>query len=125
MRADAKRGAEILAALSPLDVGQACVVLDGQALAVEGTYGTDWMLSSLADRPDGRTGGVLFKAPKPEQDRRVDLPAIGVGTVEAAVRAGLCGIVIETGGVMVLDADRVNAACDAAGFFLWVRDRSD
>jgi DUF1009 family protein len=80
----------------------------------------DW----LSDAPDvdlpGR-GGILFKAPKPGQERRVDLPVIGVGTVAGAARAGLAGIVIEAGGVMVMDLPAVVAACDAAGLFLWVR----
>jgi DUF1009 family protein len=66
-------------------------------------------------------GGLLFKAPKPGQERRVDLPVIGLGTVAGAARAGLRGIVIEAGGVMVLDLPAVVAACDAAGLFLWVR----
>jgi DUF1009 family protein len=66
-------------------------------------------------------GGLLFKAPKPGQERRVDLPVIGPGTVAGAMRVGLSGIVIEAGGVMVLDLPSVIAACDAAGLFLWVR----
>ena len=67
------------------------------------------------------SGGVLAKAPKPGQDRRVDLPAIGPGTVDRAAAAGLEGIVIATGGVMVLDLAETIARADAAGLFLWVR----
>ncbi|MEY8838512.1 UDP-2,3-diacylglucosamine diphosphatase LpxI, partial [Cribrihabitans sp. XS_ASV171] len=84
---------------------------------------TDWMLRSLTLRPDSG-GGVLFKAPKPDQDRRVDLPAIGPETVSATVAAGLSGIVIEKGGVIVLDRAAVVADCDALGLFLMVRERA-
>jgi DUF1009 family protein len=66
-------------------------------------------------------GGILYKAPKPGQDRRVDLPAIGPETVRRAVAAGLDGIVIEAGGVMVLDQRETIAAADRAGLFIWVR----
>lgn len=121
-RDDAARAEAIIAAMGQADVGQSCAVLSGQALAVEGVFGTDWMLHSLAARPDGQ-GGILFKAPKPGQDRRADLPVIGPGTVAGAQAAGLEGLVIEAGGVMVLDRDRVIADCDAAGLFLWVRER--
>ncbi len=121
-QADADRGAEIVAAMSAADIGQACVVHKRQALVVEGMFGTDWMLASLAARPDGTTGGVLYKAPKPGQDRRADLPVIGTDTVAAAAKAGLTGIVIAAGGVMVLDLQAVVAACDARGLFLWVRE---
>lgn len=116
---DAARGADIVAAIGAADIGQACVVRKRQALAVEAMPGTDWMLASIADLGPG--GGILYKAPKPGQDRRIDLPLIGPGTVEGAARAGLAGIVVEAGGVMVLDKDATTAAADAAGLFVWVR----
>lgn len=120
---DAHRGAGIVRAMSAADVGQACVVLRGQALAIENVFGTNWMLQSLTHRPDAG-GGVLFKAPKPDQDRRADLPTIGPETVSAAVAAGLSGIVIEKGGVIVLDRDTVVAECDRLGLFLQVQERA-
>ncbi|MGV6847773.1 MAG: LpxI family protein [Marinibacterium sp.] len=121
-RRDAARGQAIIAALSQGDIGQACAVWKGQALALEGIFGTDWMLQTLTGRPDGGQGGLLFKAPKPGQDRRADLPIIGPDTVAAVAGAGLTGIVVEAGGVMVLFRDRVIADCDAAGLYLWVRE---
>ena len=66
-------------------------------------------------------GGVLFKAPKPDQDRRVDLPTIGPETARGVVVAGLDGIVIADRGVMVLDQQKVRDTLDRAGLFLWVR----
>ncbi|WP_164658739.1 LpxI family protein [Tropicibacter sp. Alg240-R139] len=120
---DADRGVGVVRAMAATDIGQACVVLKGQALAIEGSYGTDWMLQSLTQRPDAG-GGVMIKLPKPGQDRRVDLPTIGPDTVTAAVAAGLSGIVIEKGGVLVLDRDAVVAECNRLGLFLWVRERA-
>lgn len=120
-KADATRGAEIVAAMAAADVGQACAVRAGQAIAVEGIFGTDYMLGTLATRPDGQ-GGLLFKAPKPGQDRRADLPTIGPATVEAVAKAGLSGLVLEAGGVIVLSRADVIAACDKYGLFLWLRE---
>ena len=122
-RADAARGAEIVAAMAAADIGQACAVHRGQALSVEGVFGTDWMLAALATRPDDQ-GGLLYKAPKPAQERRADLPTIGPETVRAAAGAGLEGIVIEAGGVIVLDQPGVIAACDRMGMFLWSRGQA-
>ena len=65
---------------------------------------------------------MLFKAPKPGQDRRVDLPAIGPGTLEGAAAAGLAGVAVEAGGVMILGFAATVAAADAAGLFLWARE---
>jgi DUF1009 family protein len=117
---EAIRAHATVRAMGAVDIGQSCVVRHGQVLAVEGQFGTDWMLESLVNRPDDG-GGILFKAPKPEQDRRIDLPAIGPDTVDLAARAGLEGIVIEEGGVMVLDRADTIARAEAQDVYLWVR----
>jgi len=124
---DAARAAQIVAALGAADVGQGAVVAQGLCLAVEALPGTDAMLAWVAEvagacRPDPKGArGVVCKAPKPGQDRRVDLPAIGPATVEAAARAGLAGIVVEAGGVLLLDPAETVARADRVGLFLWVR----
>lgn len=123
-RRDAARAAEVLETLGPADLGQGCVVVGGLVLAVETLPGTDFMLRTVAlARREGFTapGGILMKAPKPRQDRRVDWPAIGPETVTNAAAAGLGGIVVAKGGVLVLDRAATVAAADAAGIFLWVR----
>lgn len=120
---DADRAARIVAALGAVDVGQGAVVAQGLCLAVEALPGTDHMLETIARLPrgDGPLGGVFYKAPKPGQERRIDLPALGPGTVERAARAGLSGVAFEAGGVLLIDRDEMIAAADAAGLFLWSR----
>lgn len=80
----------------------------------------DWLSGPAAQAP-APDRGILFKGPKPAQDRRADLPVIGPETARNAVRAGLDGIVIVAGGVIVLDLKSVLETLDAAGLFLWVR----
>lgn len=81
----------------------------------------DWLSGLDVPHPRDRAGGFLFKAPKPGQDRRADLPTIGPGTVKAAAAAGLDGIVIEAEGVIVLNRAELIAMLDAARMYLWVR----
>jgi len=120
-RADAARAAAIVAALGAVDVGQAAVVAQGICLGLESIQGTDALLDFVARtgsgfRPDpAGPRGVLYKAPKPGQDRRLDLPAIGPETLRGAAAAGLAGVVVEAGGVMILDHAATVAAADAAG----------
>ncbi len=123
---DAARAAAIVAALGAVDVGQGCVVQQGLCLAVEALPGTDAMLAGVAGlaglRPDAARGrGLFYKAPKPGQDMRIDLPAIGPDTVRAVVAAGLGGIVWQAGGVICLDQPQMIALADQAGVFLWAR----
>lgn len=128
-RADADRAAGIVAALGAADVGQAAVVGQGLCLGLESIQGTDALLAFVAGtaaryrpNPNGAKG-VLFKAPKPGQDRRLDLPAIGPDTVRGAIAAGLAGVAVEADGVMLLDAATAIAEADAAGLFVWGRAR--
>lgn len=118
--ANAQRAASVLSIMGPADVGQGCAVHRGQVIAIEAALGTDWMLDSLKHRTDG-PGGLFYKAPKPQQDRRVDLPTIGPNTVAVASQARLGGIAIEAGGVMILDLDATIQAANDNGLFLWVR----
>ncbi|MEL6451371.1 MAG: UDP-2,3-diacylglucosamine diphosphatase LpxI [Pseudomonadota bacterium] len=81
----------------------------------------DWLSGPEAEARASARRGVMFKAPKPGQDLRADLPTIGPSTAQAAAQAGLAGLVIAAGGVMVLDQPRTLEILDAAGMFLWVR----
>lgn len=118
---DAARARAILSALGPLDVGQGVVVADGQALGVETAQGTDAMLGFVAATPARlrqHARGVLVKAPKPGQDLRIDMPAVGPATIAAAAAAGLAGIVITAGEVLLIDRAETLAAANTAGLFL-------
>jgi hypothetical protein len=125
--ADAERASAIVAALGAVDVGQGAVVAQGLCLAVEALPGTDAMLTAVAAlpthlRPDPARGrGLLWKAPKPGQDRRVDLPALGPATVAAVAAAGLGGIAWEAGGIICLDRAAMVTEAEARGLFLWAR----
>ncbi len=125
-RADATRAAVIVAALGRVDVGQGAVVQQGLCLAVEALPGTDAMLQTVAAIPAGLrpagARGVFYKAPKPLQDRRIDLPALGVETVRRVAAAGLGGIAWEAGGVICLDLPAMVSEAEAAGLFLWARE---
>ncbi|WP_240705277.1 LpxI family protein [Pacificoceanicola onchidii] len=117
----AEQGDAVSHAQATDDLGQACVVTGGAVIAREGQDGTDAMLARLSPAP----GAVFYKAPKPGQDRRADLPVIGAETARRAVELGLSGLVIEAGGVMVLDRAEVLRILDEAGLFLWVRERPE
>jgi DUF1009 family protein len=120
---EAALGDRVSALQGQEDLGQSCLLRGDQILIREGTAGTDAMLSALA--PSDAQSAILYKAPKPGQDLRVDMPVIGVKTVEQAAQLGLKGIVIEHGGVMVLDLPHVLRRLNAEGMFLWVRERKD
>lgn len=115
---DIARAAQVARALGALDVGQGAVVQQGLVLAVEAIEGTDAMLARCADLARPGPGGVLVKVKKPNQDRRIDLPTMGVTTVEKAAAVGLRGVALEAGGSLLIDREAVADAADRLGLFV-------
>jgi UDP-2,3-diacylglucosamine hydrolase len=122
--ADIAKGRDVLRALSPFDIGQAAVVIDGHVVGVEDIEGTDGLLARIARlRQEGRirarvSRGVLVKAPKSGQDLRFDLPTIGPRTVEGASAAKIAGIAVVAGNTIVVEPQAMIEAADAAGLFV-------
>jgi DUF1009 family protein len=123
-RADIAFGVDLLKTVDRFDIGQAAVIAGRRVLAVEGPEGTALMLQRIADmRRNGRLRlkereGVLVKMPKPSQERRIDLPAIGGDTLDQVKAAGLAGIAIEALGTIVTDAQQFVQTAEAAGLFV-------
>ena len=124
-RADIARALEVIAALGPFDVGQAAVVADNTCLRWRRRKAP--IISSIAlpncagsdVSPRRRAIGVLVKAPKPGQDRRLDLPSIGPRTVENVARAGLAGLAVTAGSTMIAGARCGHRGCRSRqGIFL-------
>jgi len=121
---DVEIAVRVVRRLGALDVGQSAAVCEGLVLAVEAAEGTDAMIARVAHLPEhvrgtmGSRKGVLVKALKPVQDRKTDLPVIGVQTVLNVASAGLAGIAIEAGNALVINRAGVVAAADEAGIFV-------
>lgn len=122
--ADAAKGREMLRAVSPFDIGQAVVVIDGHVVSLEDIAGTDALLARIKELREAgrlRTGpgrGVLVKAPKQGQDLRLDLPALGPQTIRGIAEAGLAGIVVASGHSVVAEPQAMIEEADGAGIFV-------
>jgi DUF1009 family protein len=124
--ADIALGLELVRALGIYDIGQSVIAARGAIVAIEGAEGTDRMIARAAElrAAAGRTGGhdvregVLVKRSKPGQDVRVDMPAIGPATVTGVEAAGLTGIAVEAGKVIVAERAETVRRADAAGLFV-------
>jgi DUF1009 family protein len=115
---DIAHGVNVVHHIGRLDIGQAAVVRQGVVLGVEAAEGTEALLKRCGSLQHDEPGGVLVKLPKPGQEKRADMPAIGPKTVTGAVEAGLLGIAVATGATLVFELARVVAEADAAGLFI-------
>ena len=123
-RAELERGFSLLATLSPFDVGQAAILADHRVVAIEAAEGTDAMIRRVADLvvrgrlKIGKGDGFLVKVPKTGQDLRVDMPAIGPDTLRNIAEAGLSGIGVRAGAVLVGDRAALGRQADQLGLFV-------
>lgn len=115
--ADFEIGWPILHELGRVGVGQCLVVKHGGILAVEAIEGTDAVIRRAGEL--GGAGATVIKASRPGQDRRFDLPAVGVGTIDAIRASGASGLAIEAGSTLVLDHANMIKAADRANVAVW------
>jgi DUF1009 family protein len=117
-QADIEFGARIARAIGELDIGQSVVIQNQQVLGVEAIEGTDGLIARCASLKVEDKGGVLVKVKKPQQEARIDLPTIGIATVEAVAKAGLAGIAAEAGGSLMIDRRAIARRADELGVFV-------
>lgn len=115
---DIAKGFNIAKILGQADVGQGVIVADGLVLGVEAIEGTDALIERCKSLHRQKTKGVLVKVKKPNQERRADLPTIGIQTVQNAYKSGLAGIAVEAGGAFVVDKNAVAKLADKYGIFV-------
>lgn len=109
---DCEYGLEILKITLPLSFGQSVVVFRRAIVAVEAMEGTDQAIR----RAGGLSGdGVLVKGMRADQDRRYDLPVVGVQTLRVMAEAGLKALFVEAGSVLLLDREQFPKEADSLG----------
>ena len=122
---DIIRGQEVLNIISQADIGQSVIIQNGLILCVEAIEGTNAMIArggALQMNPNPNhqiTNGVMVKLPKLQQSRAMDLPAIGMETVENISAAKLAGIAIQQYGIIFLEQEKVIDYADAHGIFIY------
>ncbi|MBP9791900.1 MAG: UDP-2,3-diacylglucosamine diphosphatase LpxI [Rickettsiales bacterium] len=105
---DIEIGNNVLLRMGDLDIGQSVIVENEVVLGVEAAEGTDKLIERCSVLKKEKQGvGVLVKRKKTHQDIRVDLPTIGINTIELAYRSGFKGIAIGANESLILDKESV------------------
>ena len=109
---DVSYGWNIAKEIGRMDIGQCVVVKDRVIVAVEAVEGTDETI-----RRGGRlarSGAVVVKCCKPQQDLRFDLPAVGPQTIDVMDEAKASVLALEAHKTIMLDREEMlEKACQA------------
>jgi UDP-2,3-diacylglucosamine hydrolase len=98
---DIELGIKVAKSLGMLDIGQSVIVADGYVLGVEAAEGTDNLIKRCALLRKRTSGGVLIKVMKSKQDIRMDIPTIGLHTIQNLIDYSYNGVAIENGKVII------------------------
>jgi DUF1009 family protein len=104
--ADIRYGLKMARAIAEHEIGQTVVVRKQAVLAVEAIEGTDAAIERGGELAMGK-GGTVAKAVKPGQDRRFDLPTVGLHTVKAMDKYGLRTLALDAGSTFIIEREAV------------------
>ena len=123
---DISKADRVLKSLGPEDVGQGIIIENGLVLGIETIQGTNELLNFVGQTASHLRikglGGIFVKRPKSDQDLRFDMPVVGPKTVELACRAGLRGLVISPGSVILLEREKCIEIAEAYNFFILAKE---
>jgi len=106
-------GWEIAKGIGSMDIGQTVVVKGKAVMAVEAIEGTDEAILRGGSFANG--GAVVVKVSKPHQDMRLDVPAIGMTTLDTMIRAHASVLALEAGKSIIIDRQQMVAKADQTG----------
>ena len=91
---DVEYGYWLAKEMGKLDVGQSVVIKNKMIMAVEAIEGTDKCIERGC-KLGGKKDVVIVKVSKPTQDKRFDIPAVGVNTLKVMKKYGAKIIAVE------------------------------
>jgi DUF1009 family protein len=110
---DVRLGYAVAKEIGRLGVGQTVVVKDRVIVAVEAVEGTDAAIQrggALA-----KSGCVVVKVSKPQQDLRFDVPAVGVQTIRTMHQCGAVVLAVEADKTIFLEQNELLSEADSLG----------
>ncbi len=96
------------------DIGQSVIVLNNEVVGREDARGT-----SILIEEHGQEGAVLVKSCKPQQDKDLDLPTIGLETIDLCVAKKMRGIAGHAKNSLLIDSEEVKQIADKHGLFIY------
>ena len=98
--------------IGELGIGQTIVVKQGTILAVEGMEGTDEAIARGCRL--AHEGAVVVKVSRPGQDLRLDMPTVGLRTLQVMRAGRAAALAIEAGKTIVVGGEEFSRAADDA-----------
>lgn len=113
---DVNYGYSLAKEMGKLDVGQSVVIKDKMIMAVEAIEGTDKCIIRGAKL--AKKGASVIKVSKPSQDKRFDIPAVGLKTLQVMKKYNATLLTVEANETIIVDQDKVVKFADKNGIVI-------
>lgn len=107
---DVNYGYSIAKEIGKIDVGQSVVIKDKMIMAVEAIEGTDKCIIRGAKL--AKKGAAVIKVAKPEQDKRFDIPTVGLRTLQTMKKYKANLLSVEANETIIVDQEKVVTFAD-------------
>ncbi|OGI18488.1 MAG: hypothetical protein A3B68_07015 [Candidatus Melainabacteria bacterium RIFCSPHIGHO2_02_FULL_34_12] len=109
-RVDIEYGFDVAKKVAALDIGQTVIVKNKMIIAIEAIEGTDEAIKRGCQL--AKSGVVVVKVAKPNQDERFDIPTIGENTLKVLAENGGGVLAFEAGKTIIVEKEKLVAAAD-------------
>ena len=118
---DIKVGVEVIKNLSLFDIGQSLIIQNGRVIALEAAEGTDEMIkrSKPYIEQNKKHPALLVKLCKKNQDRRADLPTIGIETINNMYKSNIKILVSDVNNSLVIDKKEFLSLADKNNILIY------
>jgi hypothetical protein len=113
---DIEFGWKIAREIGKLDIGQTVVIKGKAVMAIEAIEGTDEAI--LRGGKWAGDGAVVVKVSKPQQDMRMDVPAVGPDTLKSMEKVNAKVLALEAHRSMIVDRETVIRVAESAGIVI-------
>ena len=103
---DIDYGFKIAKEMGGLDIGQSVVMKDRMIMAIEAIEGTDRCIKR-GGKLAKRKNAIVVKVSKPAQDKRFDIPAVGLRTIKIMRKYGADVLALESGETIIVDQKKM------------------
>jgi UDP-2,3-diacylglucosamine hydrolase len=110
---DIEFGWKIAKEMGKLDIGQTVVIKGRAVMAVEAIEGTDEAI--LRGGKWAGQGAVIVKVSKPQQDMRLDVPAVGLDTLKSMEKVKARVLAVESQRSMIINREQVIKEAERSG----------
>lgn len=120
-----KKALNIFKSYGKLDIGQSVIIQNQNVLGLEAAEGTDNLILRCRELKRSGDKGILVKLSKYNQSNIIDIPTIGIETINLLIKNQYEGIYLEKNNCLIIDKQKTIELADQNKIFISTCNKID